>query len=121
MGKSRRWKYVYKEYISCNEKLMIQEMLENVKEELKRFAKEVAKQRDLDIKEIEFDVKDSEKLRGYKDVWMTVKMKEKEEKDGVEPELEGGEPHWFFVCGECHTLLNRGQEKCPECGRRILW
>ena len=120
MGKSSRWKYVYTEHISCSEKLMTQEMLENIKEELKQFAKAVAEQRNLEIKEIEFEVKDDEKIKGYEDIVMTAKMQNKVEKEPVEPELEGGGFYWW-VCGECHTQVERGYEKCPECGRRILW
>lgn len=39
----------------------------------------------------------------------------------VDPEYEGGQPTWFFVCGECHTALDPKDKFCRECGRRIKW
>ena len=40
----------------------------------------------------------------------------------VPAEYEGdSRSWWWWVCGECHTTIEDGTERCPECGRRIKW
>ena len=49
-----------------------------------------------------------------------MNMKDSEEKT-AEVEIEGGGWNWFYVCGECHSLVDSGQERCRQCGRRLIW
>ena len=39
----------------------------------------------------------------------------------AEAEIEGGGQNCFFVCGECHTILDTKDKFCRECGRKIVW
>ena len=49
-------------------------------------------------------------------------MEEKHDDELIaEAELEGGGMTWWFVCEECHGTLPDDAEKCPHCGRRIIW
>lgn len=43
------------------------------------------------------------------------------ELEPVAAELEGGGSTWWFVCGECHTAIDRCDRFCRQCGRRIIW
>ena len=42
-----------------------------------------------------------------------------ESEETVYPEIEGGNWLYFYVCSECHTLIDWHMERCPECKRRI--
>ncbi len=42
-------------------------------------------------------------------------------KDTVPAELEGGGSSWWYVCGECHTAIDRIDNYCRECGKGIDW
>jgi len=37
------------------------------------------------------------------------------------PEMEGSGSMWFYVCGECHGLVDSRDIYCRHCGRRIDW
>lgn len=37
------------------------------------------------------------------------------------PEYEGDPAYYFYVCSECHGLINDCMIVCPNCKRRILW
>ena len=37
----------------------------------------------------------------------------------VEPELEGGGSSWWHVCGDCHGMIDKYDNFCRHCGRRI--
>ena len=39
----------------------------------------------------------------------------------AEVELEGGGITWFFVCGECHSVLKNQANYCHVCGRKVKW
>jgi len=39
----------------------------------------------------------------------------------AEVEIEGDKWTWWYVCGECHSAVNLRDEKCRECGRRLIW
>ena len=39
----------------------------------------------------------------------------------VEAEIEGGGLTWWYVCGECHSAIDRADKYCRECGRKIIW
>lgn len=39
----------------------------------------------------------------------------------VHPEIEGSRYNWFYVCGDCHCVINWKEQVCPHCGRRIDW
>ena len=39
----------------------------------------------------------------------------------VPAEIEGGGHTWWYVCGECHTAIDRKDKYCRECGRRMKW
>ena len=44
--------------------------------------------------------------------------------EGVKPspaEIEGGCTVYWWVCGECHSLIRDGDKFCHECGGAILW
>jgi hypothetical protein len=41
------------------------------------------------------------------------------ELDPVETELEGGGSSWWYVCGECHGAIDKNDNYCKHCGRRI--
>lgn len=46
----------------------------------------------------------------------------KVEQQIAEIEIEGdGRTFWWYVCGECHTVIGRNDKYCRECGRRIVW
>ena len=39
----------------------------------------------------------------------------------VEAEIEGGGSTWFYVCGECHGVIDRNELHCRHCGRAVKW
>ena len=39
----------------------------------------------------------------------------------VEAEIEGGGWHWWYVCSECHGILNERAKICPNCNLPINW
>lgn len=49
--------------------------------------------------------------------WCPVRVQEE-----VEPNIEGdARSTWWYVCGECHTAIDKRDNYCRECGRRIKW
>lgn len=36
-------------------------------------------------------------------------------------EIEGGPHNWWYVCEECHTVVNMMDKTCPECGAELDW
>lgn len=45
----------------------------------------------------------------------------KDQDSGMTPEIEGDRYGWFYVCPECHGILNWKDLICPSCGERINW
>lgn len=43
------------------------------------------------------------------------------EEETVRPELEGGGNSWWYVCGECHTMIDSRDRFCRQCGRGLEW
>lgn len=43
------------------------------------------------------------------------------EQDPVPAELEGGGSSWWWVCGECHGQISKGDRYCRHCGHEIKW
>ena len=41
--------------------------------------------------------------------------------DPVQAEVEGGGSSWWWVCGDCHGTIDRGDIYCRNCGRKIKW
>ena len=39
----------------------------------------------------------------------------------VPPELEGGNTSYWYVCGECHGVVDTRDAYCKHCGRKIMW
>ena len=39
----------------------------------------------------------------------------------VSAEIEGGGSTWFFVCGECHGVVDTPNKFCRHCGQAISW
>ena len=39
----------------------------------------------------------------------------------TEPEIEGDQHTWFYVCGECHTPVDTIDRFCRQCGRPLKW
>lgn len=37
------------------------------------------------------------------------------------PEIEGGNYTYFYVCSECHGVVNWHEDPCPHCGWRLDW
>ena len=37
----------------------------------------------------------------------------------VEAEIDGGGSTWWYVCEECHGSVDRNDQFCRHCGRRI--
>jgi hypothetical protein len=46
---------------------------------------------------------------------------EKEEVKRIPAEVEGSDYNWWYVCGECHGLLNPYEDRCPHCKSYISW
>ena len=45
-----------------------------------------------------------------------------EEKEPVQPEYEGDSRSiWWYVCGDCHGLIDSKDRFCRHCGREIDW
>ena len=42
-----------------------------------------------------------------------------DEKEPIEPEIEGGGSSWWYVCGECHGAIDNWDNYCKHCGRMI--
>lgn len=47
-------------------------------------------------------------------------MKQSNE-ETAEVDLEGGGWNWWYVCDECRSVVNPGDEICCECGRKLKW
>ena len=55
-------------------------------------------------------------------VWDAKKiLKLIEGRKPIEAEMEGGYPSWWYVCGECHSLIGSYDKYCRICGRELLW
>ena len=39
----------------------------------------------------------------------------------AEPEIEGGENSWYWVCGECRGAIHQMDRFCRGCGRPLQW
>lgn len=39
----------------------------------------------------------------------------------AEVELEGGGWEWWYVCEECHGMVNYQQDICRNCGSILIW
>lgn len=44
-----------------------------------------------------------------------------EKKKSVEPEVEGDRWNWFYVCGECHGVIDWKESVCRHCRTPIDW
>ena len=44
-----------------------------------------------------------------------------ERRTPVEAEPEGSNRSWWYVCGECHSLIGGHDGYCRTCGREIKW
>ena len=42
-------------------------------------------------------------------------------KEEVPAEIEGGGSSWWYVCGECHTAIDKLDKYCRQCGRKVKW
>ena len=42
------------------------------------------------------------------------------EQEAVEAEIEGGGSSWWYVCGECHGTIDRADQYCRHCGRKVM-
>jgi hypothetical protein len=36
-------------------------------------------------------------------------------------EIEGGGHTWFYVCGDCHGVIEMNDKFCRHCGTAISW
>lgn len=43
------------------------------------------------------------------------------QEDPAPAEVEGGGSSWWWVCGDCHGTIDRGDIYCRHCGRKIKW
>ena len=43
-----------------------------------------------------------------------------ENRESAETEMEGGGSTWWYVCGECHTAIDKKDRFCRECGRKLM-
>ena len=48
-------------------------------------------------------------------------MKEQDQDRVSVPEMEGDRWGWFYVCSECHGLIDWKDQVCPHCKARIDW
>ena len=39
----------------------------------------------------------------------------------AEAEIEGGGSSWFYVCGDCHGIIDWKDAYCHHCGRKVKW
>ena len=39
----------------------------------------------------------------------------------TEPEVEGSDYTWWYVCGECHGAIGDRDAYCKHCGAKLLW
>lgn len=39
----------------------------------------------------------------------------------VPAEMEGGNTIYYFVCGECHGIVDTNDRFCKHCGTQISW
>lgn len=35
--------------------------------------------------------------------------------------IDGGGNTWWYVCEECHTIVDIKDSICPTCKRRLIW
>ena len=42
------------------------------------------------------------------------------EQEAVEVEIEGGGSNWWYVCSECHGAIDRADQYCRHCGRKVM-
>ena len=118
MAKGR--KKTYRTYLTACE-IILGTDLDFCKEELTQTVKKMAENDNKRLVSTKFIMKTPENSdSGFYEIHIEGKAEE-DDRGPVEPEIEGGGSYYVFVCGECHTLLKRKQERCPECGRKILW
>ena len=49
-------------------------------------------------------------------------LKRVKPEEPITPEIEGdGRSSWWWVCGECHAMLEYKAKECKHCGRRAMW
>ena len=39
--------------------------------------------------------------------------------EAAEVELEGGGASWWYVCSECHGVIDEKDHYCRHCGKRL--
>lgn len=39
----------------------------------------------------------------------------------AEAEIEGGWPTWWYVCSECHVMIEEEATPCPNCQAEVSW
>ena len=39
----------------------------------------------------------------------------------VEPEIEGGNTTYWYVCSECHGQIDTRDQYCRHCGGKVKW
>ena len=44
-----------------------------------------------------------------------------EERKPVPVEIEGGGYNWWFVCDECHGIVDTKDRICPHCKNPLDW
>ena len=40
---------------------------------------------------------------------------------GVMPDIENGSSSYWYVCGECHGIVDIRDAYCKHCGTKIKW
>ena len=66
---------------------------------------------------------DAHKFPGWCGATMAMRyaMMLLKEQDPGPAELEGGGSSWWWVCGECHGQISKGDRYCRHCGHGIKW
>jgi predicted amidophosphoribosyltransferase len=42
------------------------------------------------------------------------------EQEAVKAEIEGGGSSWWYVCSECHGAIDKNDQYCRHCGRKVM-
>ena len=88
----------------------MKDRLKNTKKHLKT---QIERAKSLDSDFVYILVSEAEKCLELAEAEDTLLM------EPVQAEIEGGGHSWWYVCGDCHGLIDPSDIYCRNCGRKI--
>ena len=56
-----------------------------------------------------------------RDTWKREALEQLRKTASAEPDIEGSRFHYFYVCGNCRSVINYRDSFCWNCGTPVDW